>query len=168
MPEDGEEGYLLIGAVVAVFIVMLVLGVAAASTARALKREKEIEAQHRGNEYVRAIRVFYRKNGNRYPGSVEQLENTNNQKFLRQRYLDPLTGKDDWRLIHLGENQTTVKGFFGDEFAGFGLRAGLGGEFGESDRRDDCDRGNGVFVRQHAVSGRARAVWVGRVRGRRE
>ena len=122
--ETGDEGYLLVGAIVAIFLVMLVLSVAAARTARALQRDKEIESQHRGNQYVRAIRVFYRKNGNRYPSSVEQLENTNNQKFLRQRYLDPLTGKDDWRIIHLGENQTTVKGFFGQELQG--LQSGLG------------------------------------------
>ena len=123
-PERGDEGYLLVGAIVAIFIVLLVLSVGAARVARQLQREKEVEAVHRGNEYVRAIRVFYRKNGNRYPTSVDQLMTTNNQRFLRQKYLDPMTGKDDWRLIHLGENQTTVKGFFGEELPG--LTSGLG------------------------------------------
>ena len=122
--ECGDEGYLLVGAMVAIFIVLLVLSVGAARVARQLQREKEVEAVHRGDQYVRAIRVYYRKNGNRYPTSVEQLLSTNNQRFLRQKYLDPLTGKDDWRLIHLGENQTTVKGFFGEELPG--LTSGLG------------------------------------------
>jgi hypothetical protein len=121
---SGEDGYLLVGAVVAIFFVMLALSIGAASVAKQLKREREVEAVHRANEYVRAIRVFYRKNGSRYPTSLEQLENTNNQRFLRQRFADPLTGKADWRLIHLGENQTTVKGFFGQDLPG--LPSGLG------------------------------------------
>ncbi len=25
----------------------------------------------------------------------------NNRRFLRHRYMDPITGKDDWRLIHI-------------------------------------------------------------------
>jgi hypothetical protein len=120
----GDDGYLLVGAVVAIFLVMLALSVGAASVAKQLQREREVETVHRANEYVRAIRVFYRKNGNRYPTTIEQLENTNNQRFLRQRFADPLTGKPDWRLIHLGENKTTVKGFFGEDLPG--LPGGLG------------------------------------------
>jgi hypothetical protein len=121
---SGEDGYLLVGAVVAIFLVMLALSVGAATVAKQLQREREVEAGHRANEYVRAIRVFYRKNGNRYPTTIEQLESTNNQRFLRQRFADPLTGKPDWRLIHLGENKTTVKGFFGEDLPG--LPSGLG------------------------------------------
>ena len=89
----------------------------------------------RGDQYVRAIRRFYKKTGH-YPGSLEQLENTNHIRFLRQRYVDPLTGKSDWRLIGVGKNQTTVKGFFGEPLTGLqtgglgaaaGLQAGIGG-----------------------------------------
>jgi hypothetical protein len=74
---------------------------------------------------VRAVRIFYLK-FKRYPTSIEQLEKTNNQRFLRQRYVDPLTGKADWRLIHVGENQTTVKGFFGDDLPGLPGMSGGG------------------------------------------
>ena len=70
-----------------------------------------------------AIRLYYNKFG-QYPGSIEQLQKSNNQRFLRQKYLDPLTGKDDWRLIHVGENKTKVKGFFGEDLPG--LAGGLG------------------------------------------
>ena len=115
---DGEQGFMLLVMVVAIFLVMLALSVAAPRMARELRREREVEAVHRGNQYVRAIRKYYQKNGNLYPGSIEQLEKTNNVRFLRQKYVDPMTGKADWRLIHVGEAKTTVKGFFGQPLTG--------------------------------------------------
>jgi type II secretory pathway pseudopilin PulG len=123
----GEEGFALLGVVVAIFLVLLVLSVAAPKVAQDLRREREVEAVRRGNQYVRAIQVYYRKFG-RYPGSIEQLEKTNNIRFLRQKYVDPLTGKADWRLIHVGEAKTTVKGFFGQPLTG--IAPGLGSAAG--------------------------------------
>jgi len=37
-----------------------------------------------------------------------------------------MTGKDDWRIIHVGENKTTVTGFFGQPLAGITTSGGLG------------------------------------------
>ncbi len=123
---DGEEGFMLLGVVVLIFLVLLTLSVAAPKVARDLRRDREVEAIHRGNEYVRAIQLFYRKSGH-YPGNMEQLEKSNNIRFLRQKYIDPMTGKADWRLIHVGEAKTTVKGFFGQPLAGLpGSSGGLG------------------------------------------
>jgi hypothetical protein len=65
------------------------------------RRNKEQQLEDRGKEYVRAVQLFYRKN-QRYPPSIEALENTNRVRYLRQRYKDPFTGKDDWRLLHAG------------------------------------------------------------------
>jgi type II secretory pathway pseudopilin PulG len=125
----GDEGFMLLFALVMVFLVLLTLSIAAPRIAKAIQRDREQESAHRAQQYVRAVRIFYLK-FKRYPTSMEQLEKTNNQRFLRQRYIDPLTGKDDWRLIHVGENQTTVKGFFGDELPG--LPTGLGSAAGLS------------------------------------
>ena len=126
---EDEAGFTLVSLIVTVFLILLVLSIAAPRVAMQLKREREVEAQHRGNEYARAIQLYYRK-FQHYPTSLDQLENTNNQRFLRQRYVDPLTGKADWRLIHVGENKTTVKGFFGQDLPGIG--AGLGSASGMS------------------------------------
>jgi type II secretory pathway pseudopilin PulG len=120
-----EDGFALIVLVVAIFVILLFLSIAAPLVARDLQREKELEAVHRGNQYVRAIQLYYRK-FNHYPTSVDQLEKSNNIRFLRRKYEDPLTGKADWRIIHAGENKTTVKGLFGQPLAGIG-GAGLGG-----------------------------------------
>ncbi|MEI9980680.1 MAG: type II secretion system protein [Edaphobacter sp.] len=125
--QEAEEGFMLVGLIVAIFLILLVLSVAAPKVAQDLKRDREVEAVHRGQQYVRAVRLYYRKFGH-YPGSVEQLEKTNNVRFLRQRYIDPMTGTDDWRLIHVGEAKTTVKGFFGQPLAG--LTPGLGSAAG--------------------------------------
>lgn len=65
------------------------------------QRQKEELLISRGNEYKRGVRLFVRKIG-RFPSSIAELENTNRMRFLRRRYTDPLTGKDDWRLIHAG------------------------------------------------------------------
>ncbi len=62
-------------------------------------RDKEQLLMDRGNQYKRAIQVFYAVN-KRYPAEIKDLENTNDKRFLRRRYLDPMTGKDEWRLIH--------------------------------------------------------------------
>ena len=120
---DGEQGFMLVGLIVAIFLILLVLGTAAPKVARDLRREREVEAEHRANQYVRAIQLYYRKFGH-YPGNMDQLEKSNNIRFLRQQYVDPMTGKADWRMIKVGENKTTVKGFFGQPLAG--LTPGLG------------------------------------------
>ena len=125
---SGEQGFMLLGLIVAIALLLIALSVAASKEAFSLRREREVESARRANQYVRAIQLYYKKFG-RYPASIEQLENSNNIRFLRQRYVDPLTGKADYRLIPVGQNQTTVKGFFGEPLAGI-ASAGLGAAAG--------------------------------------
>src|SRR5947209_17508001 len=97
-----ESGYALLIILIMVTLLSIALAAAVPAIKTQIRREQEIELEHRGNEYVKAIQKYYHKFG-RYPANIEQLENTNNLRFLRKRYKDPLTGKDDWRIIHLGE-----------------------------------------------------------------
>jgi len=60
---------------------------------------------HRGVQYARAVRLFFKKTG-RYPTRVEELENTNNLRFLRKRYKDPITG-DDFKILRMGDVKLT-------------------------------------------------------------
>src|SRR5690242_10987415 len=64
------------------------------------ERQKEQILMDRGHEYKIAIKRFLARN-QRYPTSLDQLDNFNNQRYIRRRYKDPITGKDEWRLIHV-------------------------------------------------------------------
>ena len=64
-------------------------------------RQKEELLIDRGEEYKHAIKLYVRKVGT-FPPSIEALENTNRMRFLRHKFDDPLTGKDDWRILHAG------------------------------------------------------------------
>lgn len=114
---DPESGFMLVFAILMIALVLIALAVAAPIMAKDLQRDKELESEHRAEQYVRAIRLYYLRNKT-YPPSIDALESTNNVRYLRKRYIDPLTGKDDWRIIHVGENKTTVKGFFGQPLGG--------------------------------------------------
>ena len=68
----------------------------------ARSRRRDAASRH---AYMRAIQHYYKKFG-RYPNKVEDLENTNNMRFLRKRYTDPMTrdpvtGKEkDFKFLH--------------------------------------------------------------------
>jgi len=121
---------MLVWVVLLASLMLMALAVAAPLVAKDMQREKELESEHRAEQYVRAIRLFYLKNRT-YPPSIEALENTNNVRYLRKQYIDPLTGKSDWRIIHVGENKTTVKGFFGQPLGGLNT-SGAGSTLGSA------------------------------------
>jgi type II secretory pathway pseudopilin PulG len=101
-------------------LVIIGLGVAAPKMAQAIKRDREEEMIHRGVQYARAVKKYYKKFG-RYPGTIEQLENTNNIRFLRKRYADPLAKDGKWRPVKFGEIQ------LGQQGGGAGTIGGGGG-----------------------------------------
>ncbi len=96
---DSGFAMLLVFAMAAVIAITLYMAVP--QVAFEAQRDKEQTLIDRGEQYKRAIQVFFRKN-KRYPGKLEDLENTNGVRFLRHRYVDPMSGKDEWRMIHVG------------------------------------------------------------------
>ncbi len=127
---------------IAIFLTALLvisLAVAAPKIARSIQRDRELETFHRGMQYRRAIQLYYR-NFHAYPPNVDALVKTNNVRFLRKKYIDPITGQDDWKPIAFGQNKTpTAMGFFGEPLAGnastvagIGPSGGVGGLPGSS------------------------------------
>jgi type II secretory pathway pseudopilin PulG len=130
-----ERGYVLLAVLFLAVMILVLLAVAAPKVAADIERDREVELMHRANQYRRAIQLYYRK-FQAYPPNMEALEKSNQIRFLRKRYRDPVTGKDEWHLIHFGENKLpTVYGFFGQAMGGAGgsTLAGVGpGGVGQS------------------------------------
>ncbi len=85
-------------------LLIIAMAVAVPKISQQIKRDREVEMIHRGVQYTRAIQKFYRK-FSRYPTSIEQLENTNNIRFLRKKYTDPMSADGKWRFVRYGEVQ---------------------------------------------------------------
>ncbi len=103
----------MLAVMLAATLMLIALSAETQRLGQQIRREREEELIHRGKQYVRAIKLYYKKFGG-YPTTIGQLEKVNNFRFLRQRYKDPMTGEDDWRLIHVGEAKPVkIKGFGG-------------------------------------------------------
>jgi hypothetical protein len=95
-----------------------------------VRRDREEELIHRGVQYSRAVQHYFKK-FKRYPTKIEDLESTNNLRFLRRRYKDPITGKD-FKLLHLGDVPSALGAGAGGGLAQ-AANAGLGpGGLGQS------------------------------------
>src|SRR5262249_1372024 len=108
--KQSERGYILL--ILLLFVALL--SIAALKIVQDFKfqyqRDREEELIHRGVQYSRAVRRYYRKLG-RYPTRIEDLENTNNIRYIRKRYKDPMnrdpkTGKElDFKFLHMTDVQ---------------------------------------------------------------
>ena len=114
---------MLVAVIFMLAIVLLTLAVAVPRVREDLQRQRDLETMHRGQQYIRAIQLYYRKFGS-YPPSIDALVKSNEIRFLRKRYIDPTTGKDDWKPVAVGQNKTAIMGFFGQPLAGAGSPIG--------------------------------------------
>ena len=106
-------------------ILVLSLSIAIPRVRESIQRDREEETMHRGKQYIRAIQLYHHK-FNAYPPNIDALVKTNDIRFLRKKYIDPTTGKDEWKTILFGQNKTPqAMGFFGQPLA-----AAIGGGTG--------------------------------------
>lgn len=98
-----ERGFalLLVFALAASLAILIYLEVPRVAFER--QRDKEALLIDRGEQYARAIELYTRKT-TKYPQNLDELEHAQTIRFLRRRYKDPMTGKDEWRLVHMGIN----------------------------------------------------------------
>ena len=118
-----QRGYVLLVVLFLLAVLTISLLVASESVVTQIRRDREQEMVHRGQQYVRAIRRYYRKFG-RYPAKIEDLEVSNNIRFLRRRYKDPMNPSGEWKILHYGEAKNPPLGLFGKPITAGG---GLGG-----------------------------------------
>jgi len=116
-----EEGFGLLAVVFLVALLMISLAIAMPKIAKQIQRDREIETMHRGKQYIRAVKMYYKKFGS-YPPSADLLfKGVNNIRFLRKKYSDPTTGKEEWKPVLFGQNKApTAMGFFGQPMGGIG------------------------------------------------
>lgn len=118
-----EEGYILVWVVFLLSVFTIWLAVAVPRTAKEIQRDRELETINRGKQYIRAVQLYY-KRFHAFPPNQNALVNTNEIRFLRKKYIDPTTGKDDWKPILFGQAKTQTLGFFGQPLAGAGSAGG--------------------------------------------
>jgi type II secretory pathway pseudopilin PulG len=106
-PRGGQQrGFALLLVFLMAGILAITLYMELPRVAMESQRDKEQTLIDRGEQYKRAIQLFVDKT-KRYPSDIKELENFQNQRFLRHRYIDPMTGKDEWRLIHINHGMLT-------------------------------------------------------------
>src|SRR5471032_2803670 len=158
MRRADESGFALLLVFLMAAIVAIGLYYEMPRVAMETQRQKEQLLIDRGEQYKRAIQLFYKKTG-RYPSEIKELEGFQNQRFLRRRYVDPMTGKDEWRLIHIangvltdslvnkpkgqGEQASTLGQYIGMQAGALDTQpANKGGALNAKDRRRSSDGGN--------------------------
>src|SRR5829696_2518764 len=86
-----DAGYAMAALLVVMALMAVMMSVALPVWRHAAQREKEAELIWRGQQYDRALQLFRRKAS--APGAPN-LDILIQQKFLRKKYKDPITGGD--------------------------------------------------------------------------
>jgi type II secretory pathway pseudopilin PulG len=97
-----EFGFAYMMALVMVAVVIITSTVVLERLRILGQRQREEEMIWRGQQYTRAIRLYFRKTG-KYPQSLEDLQKAvPDNHFIRQLYKDPMNTNDgSWRLIYV-------------------------------------------------------------------
>jgi len=112
---------------VALAVMSVLLSAAMPVWKQTAQREKESELIFRGQQYARAIGLFQRRAG---PGALPpNLDILVEQRFLRKKYKDPITG-EDFQLLLAGQAVPGLTGGGGAPGEGRGGRGGPGGSAG--------------------------------------
>lgn len=106
---SGERGFTYLALLLAVAVVGIGLAAAGTLWSTAAQREREQELLFAGDQFRRAIRLYFRNSPNQstpgaaYPKALKDLlEDTrrgDTKRHLRRLYADPLTGKPEWGLV---------------------------------------------------------------------
>jgi type II secretory pathway pseudopilin PulG len=138
----GERGYAMAVLLVGIAVMLTLMTVAMPVWRQQQRREREEELLFRLKQYAHALALYQRRLPGASPATVDDLVK---QRFLRKKYLDPMTGKE-FAILRVGQvspgmTASTPAGVGasptpqagrqgGGPMAGQGPRAGGGGNQG--------------------------------------
>ena len=99
----GEQGFALLTVLFLGAAILIGLALSLPRAAMQAQRIREERLIYRGEQYQRAIELYFRAH-KKYPSDIDDLEETNGVRFLRQRYKDPVNEDEEWRLIRMGSD----------------------------------------------------------------
>jgi type II secretory pathway pseudopilin PulG len=85
-----DRGFVMVALLIGIAVSAIWMAALLPAWTQQETRERELEMIFRGEQYARAI-YLYRLRNQAPPPNVDTLVN---QKFLRKKYVDPMTGKD--------------------------------------------------------------------------
>jgi type II secretory pathway pseudopilin PulG len=101
-----QRGFTYLGLLLAIAVLGLALVAASEVWVTTAKRQRLVELEWVGSQYVQAIGSYYESSpggAKRFPKSIDDLLEDRRvpyaRRHLRQAYVNPLTGKNDWELI---------------------------------------------------------------------
>lgn len=108
MKLHGQRGYAMVALLVGLSIASLLMTATMPVWSQMAKREKEAELIFRLGQYARAIRLFSRRAG---PGVLPpNIDVLVEQRHLRKKYKDPMTGEDFQVVSQLTQTAITPPG----------------------------------------------------------
>jgi type II secretory pathway pseudopilin PulG len=176
------RGYVLLTLLLTFSLLAIAAAVIAPSIAFQIKRDREEELLHRGVQYARGIRMYATKTGH-YPIVIQELSNREGgNKYIRQIYKDPITGRD-FRFLHtdditsaaphvdLNNSQSQTNGSenvtgsdpnagaaANSQDAGNAGKTGVGTGSGNSSDTDSADNSHGQLIFGVASNSKKRTI----------
>ena len=128
----GEQGFALLTIIFLAAALLITLALSLPRAAMQAQRLREERLIYRGEQYKRAIELYFRTH-KKYPSEIDDLEETNGVRFLRRRYKDPMNENEEWRLIRMGSDGRFKDSLIHDledpneqgQGAGMGQRSGM-------------------------------------------
>jgi type II secretory pathway pseudopilin PulG len=100
--DDG--GYIMVVLLIGIAVSAVWMGALLPAWRQQTVRQKEAELIFRGEEYARAIALYWRKNNQTLPPSFDVLVS---QRYLRKKYLDPMTNREFLAVGGVGPGSTS-------------------------------------------------------------
>ncbi len=97
----GQDGYVLLALLASSAVLLVGLALSIPQMAMQSQRIKDQRLVDRGEDFRRAVELYYRDH-QKYPEEVDDLEETDNVRYLRGVSKDPMGETGEWRLIHMG------------------------------------------------------------------